>query len=114
MVRIHEQTRAVSYVLRRIGSTSVCSDGAEAPGVGQVYGLARCLGVEIPVVLHRRRSQMKRTQEITTMFSAFCVQTTGMSLPIVWDHEASMALMQTCRSSGRLGLKNIRPADLRS
>ena len=116
MVRIHEQTRTASYVLRRIGSTSVCSDGAEAPGVGQVHGLARCLGVEILAVLHRRRSQMTRTQGITTTFSAFCVQTTGMSLPIVWDHEASMAPMQTCRSSGRLGhkLKGNRPADLRS
>jgi hypothetical protein len=96
----------------RIGSTSVCSDGAVAPGVGRAHGLARYPGVEIPAALHRRRSQMTRTQGITTTFSAFCAQTMGVSLPIVWDHEASMALTQTCRSSGCLGFKGNRPADL--
>jgi len=55
---------------------------------------------------------MTRTQGITTTFSAFCAQTMGVSLPIVWDHEASMALTQTCRNSGRLGFKGNRPAYL--
>ncbi len=96
----------------RIGSTSVCSAGALALGVGPAHGLARYLGVEIPAVLPRRRSQMTRTQGIMTTFSAFCAQTMGVSLLIVWDHEASMALTQTCRSSGCLGFKGNRPADL--
>jgi hypothetical protein len=112
MVRIHEQTRTrvpflTSY---RVGLTSVCSDGAVVPRVVQAHGLARFPGV----VLHRRRSQMTRTQGIMTTFSAFCAQTTGMLLPIVWDHEASTALTQTYRSSGCLGLKGNRPAGLRS
>ena len=114
MVRIHERTQRGHHFLtsHRIGLTSVCSGGAVALGVGQAHGLARYPGVEIPAVLHRRRSQMTRTQGITTTFSAFCAQTMGVSLPIVWDHEASMAPMQTCRSSGCLGFKGNRPADL--
>lgn len=112
MVRIHERTwmRAPFFTSHRIGSTSVCSDGAVALGMGRAHGLARY--PEIPAVLHRQRSQMTRTQGITTTFSAFCVQTMGVSLPIVWDHEASMALTQTCRSSGCLGLKGNRPAEI--
>jgi hypothetical protein len=54
---------------------------------------------------------MTRTQGITTTFSAFCARAMGVSPPIVWDHEASMALTQTCRSSGCLWLKGNRPAD---
>ena len=96
----------------RIGSTSVCSVGAVALGVGQAHGLARYPGVGILAVLHLRRSQMTRTQGITTTFSAFCAQTMGVSLPIVWGHEASMVLTQTCRSSGCLWFKGNRPAGL--
>ena len=55
---------------------------------------------------------MMKTQGITTTFSAFCARTMGVSLPIVWDHEASMALTQTCRSSGCLRFKGNRPTDL--
>lgn len=88
------------FTSHRIGSTSVCSDGAVVPDVGQVHGLAHYLGVEIAAVGHRRRSQMMRTQGIMTTFSAFYARTRGLSLLIVWDHEASTALTQTCRSSG--------------
>lgn len=57
---------------------------------------------------------MTRTRGITTTFSVFCAQTMGISLPIVWDHEAGTALTQTCRSSGQEVFKGNRPASLRS
>ena len=116
MVRIHEQNSdkgIVSYVTR-IGSTSVCSDGAAVPRVVQARGQARFPGVAIAAVLHRRKSQMTRTQGITTTSSAFCAQTMGMLHPIVWDLEANTALTQTCRSSGCLGFKGNRSAGLHS
>jgi hypothetical protein len=114
MVRIHERTqmRAPFLTSHRIGSMSVYSDGAVAQSVGRVHGLVPYLGVEMPAVLHRQKSQMMRTQGITTTFSAYCAQMMGMSLPIMWDYEASMALTQTCRSSRWLGFKGSRPADL--
>ena len=104
------------YFLRhnRIGSTSVCSDGAVVPRVVQARGQARFPGVGIAAVLHHRRSQMTRTQGITTTFSASCAQTMGMLLPIARDLEANTALTQTCRSSGCLGFKGNRLAGLHS
>lgn len=107
---MNDLMRCTIFIRHRIGLTSVCSDGAVALGMGRAHGLAPYRGVEIPAVLHRRRSQMMRTQGITTTFSAFCTQMMGMPLPVVWGHEASMALTQTCRSSGCLGFKGNRPA----
>jgi hypothetical protein len=106
--------RASSLTYYRIGWTSVCSDGAVAPDVGQVHGQARCPEVEKAAVPLRQRSQMMRTQGIMTTFSAFFAWMMGKPLPIVWDHEASMALTPTCRSSGWLRFKGNRPPRLRS
>jgi hypothetical protein len=103
MVRIHGQlvSRASFFTSwRRVGSMSVCSDGAVAPGAEPAHGLAHSLKVEMSAVLLLQRSQMTRTRGITTTSSAFYTQTTGASVPVARDHEASMALMQTCRSSG--------------
>jgi hypothetical protein len=90
----------VAYVTRRIGSMSVCSDGVVALGAEQAHGPDHYLEVEISVVLLRQRFQMTRTRGITTTFSVFCAQMMGMSHLIVCDHEASMALTQTCRNCG--------------
>jgi hypothetical protein len=90
----------ILYVLRRVGSMSVCSDGAVAPGAEPAHGLAHSLEVEMSAVLLLQRSQMTRTRGTTTTSSVFYTQTTGVSVPVARDHEASMALMQTCRSSG--------------
>ena len=120
MVRIPERIGPSSLTSRRrTGWMSACSDGAVAPGAGQVRGQARYPGVEMSVELLRRRSRMTRTRGIMTTFSVFCARTTGKPIPIAQDHEVNTGLTPTCRSSGRpgqelLGLRGHRPACLLS
>lgn len=104
---------------RRTGWMSVYSDGAVAPGVGQVRGQARYPRVEMSAELLRRRFRMTRTRGIMTTFSVFCIRTMGEPIPIAQDHEVNTALTPTCRSSGWQGqelpgLRGNRPACLRS
>jgi hypothetical protein len=99
MVRVHRPPVFISYVLTRVGSTNVCSDGAAVLGAEQVHGPARRPGVQISVALLRQMPQMTRTRGTTTTFLAFCGQTMDMSLLIARDHEATTALTQTYRSS---------------
>jgi hypothetical protein len=129
MVRIQGRIliRAFIHLVRlnrRTGWMSVCSDGAVAPGAGQVRGQVRYPGVEMSAELLRRRFRMRRTRGIMTTFSVFCARDDGgqAQFPIARGHEVNRALLrrpaeaQKCcgRSWSCWGSGAIAPACLRS